>query len=83
MAYGDVNVTKETNKAYNPSVHSRNSHNEKERRRRSRMKYSCQMLRKLVPGVGEKTDKATVLEHAVHYLLHLKRCPTVNCEVSF
>lgn len=33
-----------------------------------------------VPGVADKTDKATVLEHAVHYLLHLKRCASVNCK---
>lgn len=79
MAYGDIDSAKE--KGYNPSTTSRNSHNEKERRRRSRMKYSCQMLRTLIPGIADKTDKATVLEHAVHYVLHMQRCAKVACDV--
>ncbi|RWS26645.1 transcription factor NAI1-like protein [Leptotrombidium deliense] len=64
---------------YTPSHASRQSHNEKERKRRSRMKHSCDMLRKLIPGVSEKTDKATVLEHTVKYLMHLQRCVSVKC----
>ncbi|KAI1309412.1 hypothetical protein HDE_00101 [Halotydeus destructor] len=44
------------------------------------MKYCCQMLRNLVPGVEDKTDKATVLEHTVHYLLHLNGCQSVTCD---
>ena len=50
---------------------SKQSHNEKERRRRSRMRKSCEKLRDLVPGVNEKTDKASVLEIAVEYIQHL------------
>ncbi|RWS08986.1 hypothetical protein B4U79_18949 [Dinothrombium tinctorium] len=65
---------------YMPSQASRQSHNEKERRRRSRMKQSCDTLRSLVPGVSEKTDKATVLEQTVNYLLHLQRCVGVKCD---
>lgn len=65
---------------YTPSFASRQSHNEKERQRRSRMKFSCDMLRSLVPGVTEKTDKATVLEHTVQYLLHLQQCIRFKCD---
>lgn len=64
---------------YTPSVASRQSHNEKERRRRSRMKYSCDMLRSLVPGCTDKTDKATVLEFTVQFLLHLQQCVGIKC----
>lgn len=46
------------------------------------MKRSCQMLRFLVPGLEDKTDKATVLEHAVNYLMHLTQCPLNKCDVS-
>ena len=65
---------------YTPSFASRQSHNEKERQRRSRMKFSCDMLRSLVPGVTEKTDKATVLEYTVQYLLHLQQCIGFKCD---
>uniref|UniRef100_T1JIZ4 BHLH domain-containing protein n=1 Tax=Strigamia maritima TaxID=126957 RepID=T1JIZ4_STRMM len=51
----------------------RENHNEKERKRRSRIKNACSLLRDLVPGLSEKTDKATVFEYTVQYLLHLKR----------
>ena len=67
---------------YKPSPHSRRCHNEKERTRRSRMKSSCQALRYLVPGLDDKTDKATVLEQAVAYLAHLSQCPLNKCNVS-
>ena len=67
---------------YKPSPHSRRCHNEKERTRRSRMKRSCQMMRSLVPGLDDKTDKATVLEHAVNYLIHMTQCPFNKCNVS-
>lgn len=43
------------------------------------MKRSCQMMRSLVPGLDEKTDKATVLEHAVNFLMHLAQCPLNEC----
>lgn len=49
------------------------NHNEKERKRRTRIKNACQTLRSLVPGLSEKTDKATVFEFTVQYLLHLRR----------
>lgn len=46
------------------------------------MKDSCQMMRSLVPGLEPTTDKATVMEHAVHYLIHLNNCRNNNCSVS-
>ena len=67
---------------YNPSVESRQLHNHKERLRRSRMKCSCDALRALVPGLTDKTDKATVLEHTVAFLFHLSKCEGVKCHVS-
>lgn len=60
----------------NLSNKSRESHNEKERKRRSRMKHSCEMLRMLIPGLTEKTDKATVLEYTVRYLLSIQQKST-------
>lgn len=59
---------------YLSSQASRESHNEKERKRRSRMKKSCEMFRKLVPGIADKADKASVLESTVQYLIHLQKC---------
>ena len=84
-AVGDVvsvasTSTQGANTRYTPSFASRQSHNEKERQRRSRMKFSCDMLRSLVPGVTEKTDKATVLEYTVQYLLHLQQCIGFKCD---
>ena len=67
---------------YQPSEESRSLHNHKERLRRSRMKCSCDALRALVPGLNDKTDKATVLEHTVAFLFHLSKCEGVKCEVS-
>ncbi|XP_054156973.1 uncharacterized protein LOC128955334 [Oppia nitens] len=64
---------------YCPSHEARELHNHKERLRRSRMKCSCEALRVLVPGVTDKTDKATVLEHTVAFLLHLSKCQGVKC----
>ncbi|CAG2171448.1 unnamed protein product [Oppiella nova] len=66
-------------RSYCPSQSSRHLHNHKERLRRSRMKCSCDALRALVPGVTDKTDKATVLEHTVAFLLHLSKCDGVKC----
>lgn len=43
------------------------------------MKVSCQMMRTLIPGVDSGTDKATVMEHAVNYLLHLRQCLDNRC----
>lgn len=67
---------------YCPSAESRHLHNHKERLRRSRMKCSCDALRALVPGLNDKTDKATVLEHTVAFLFHLSKCEGVKCDVS-
>ena len=64
---------------YNPSPASRFSHNMKERDRRARMKVSCEIMRTLIPGVDPRTDKATVMEHAVNYLLHLRQCLDNKC----
>lgn len=71
-----------TQRPYQPSTESRNLHNHKERLRRSRMKCSCDALRALVPGISDKTDKATVLEHTVAFLFHLSKCEGVKCDVS-
>ena len=37
------------------------------------------MMRQLIPGLTRETDKATVMEHAVDYLLHLSQCGKNNC----
>lgn len=58
---------------------NREVHNEIERRRRLRIKQCCDVLRNLVPGLSDKTDKATVLEHTVKYVNHLSSCPNFNC----
>lgn len=59
---------------------NRELHNEIERRRRLRIKQCCDILRTLVPGLSEKTDKATVLEHTVKFVSHLSKCPTFKCD---
>ncbi|KAL1439972.1 hypothetical protein MTO96_009797 [Rhipicephalus appendiculatus] len=61
------------NVPYYMPFQGRENHNEKERKRRARIKNACQTLRSLVPGLSEKTDKATVFEFTVQYLLHLRR----------
>ncbi|XP_064480839.1 uncharacterized protein LOC135394177 isoform X6 [Ornithodoros turicata] len=61
------------NMPYYMPFNGRENHNEKERKRRTRIKNACQTLRSLVPGLSEKTDKATVFEFTVQYLLHLRR----------
>ena len=33
---------------------------------------SCDRLRTLIPGMTEKTDKATVFEFAAHYIAYLR-----------
>ncbi|XP_052226173.1 uncharacterized protein LOC127841388 isoform X2 [Dreissena polymorpha] len=50
----------------------REQHNQKERRRRARIKEACNLLRQLVPGMSDKTDKATVFEFAARYVHFLK-----------
>lgn len=62
---------------------NRELHNEIERRRRLRIKQCCDILRTLVPGLSEKTDKATVLEHTVKFVNHLSKCPTFECKCEF
>ncbi|KAL3225931.1 hypothetical protein MRX96_025402 [Rhipicephalus microplus] len=61
------------NVPYYMPFNGRENHNEKERKRRTRIKNACQTLRTLVPGLSDKTDKATVFEFTVQYLLHLRR----------
>lgn len=39
---------------------------------RARIKEACNLLRQLVPGMSEKTDKATVFEFAARYVHFLK-----------
>lgn len=39
---------------------------------RARIKDACDVLRKLVPGMSDKTDKATVFEFAARYVHFLK-----------
>ncbi|XP_035225990.1 uncharacterized protein LOC118198428 isoform X2 [Stegodyphus dumicola] len=58
---------------YYPTLSERESHNEKERKRRSRVSEACASLRKTVPGLSDKTDKATVFEQAARYLKFLRR----------
>ncbi|XP_060078136.1 uncharacterized protein LOC132557610 [Ylistrum balloti] len=56
----------------NPGEESREQHNMKERRRRLRIKDACDVMRKLVPGMSDKTDKATVFEFGARYIHFLK-----------
>lgn len=39
---------------------------------RARIKDACDVMRKLVPGMSDKTDKATVFEFAARYIHYLK-----------
>lgn len=39
---------------------------------RARIKEACDLMRQLVPGMSEKTDKATVFEFAARYIYFLK-----------
>ncbi|XP_054719531.1 uncharacterized protein LOC129229273 isoform X2 [Uloborus diversus] len=55
------------------SLSDRESHNEKERKRRSRVAEACSTLRHLIPGISEKTDKATVFEAAARYLQYIRK----------
>lgn len=79
---GSRRKRKRERRGYNPSAQSRRSHNETERRRRCRMKKCCEILRKIVPGLEDKTDKAKVLEYTVSYLQHLVKCCQNQCDVS-
>lgn len=63
-----------------PEQTNRELHNEIERRRRLRIKQCCDILRTLVPGLSDKTDKATVLEHTVKFVNHLVKCPNFRCD---
>lgn len=69
----DEVVTRER-QSYKPSPESREMHNKKERQRRLRMKSSLDCLREIVPGMSPKTDKATVLEATVEYVVYLYEC---------
>lgn len=83
-AGGQPNSNNSSSSATVTGATNREMHNEIERRRRLRIKYCCDILRGLVPGVNDKTDKATVLEHTVRFVRHLKRCPnfSCNCELN-
>ncbi|XP_077506481.1 uncharacterized protein LOC144115846 [Amblyomma americanum] len=59
------------NMPYYMPFNGRENH-EQERKRRTRIKNACQTLRSLVPALSEQTDKATVFEFTVQYLLHLR-----------
>ncbi|XP_064599846.1 uncharacterized protein LOC135466342 [Liolophura sinensis] len=51
---------------------SRQQHNHKERIRRARIRDACHLMRQLVPGMSDKTDKATVFEFAARYVHFLR-----------
>lgn len=62
----------------------KDQHNEIERRRRFRIKDSCDLLKTMVPGLMAKTDKARVLEQTVRYVRHLHSCPDSRiCQCRF
>lgn len=72
-------MTIRSSKRMNPIRKSR--HNEVERRRRSRIKESCDALSLLVPGVSEKSDKAMILEQTVRFIEHIGTCQlAVKCD---
>ena len=50
---------------------NKSQHNEIERTRRLRIKNCCDTLRGLVPGLGDKVDKANVLEYTVRFVKHI------------
>lgn len=58
---------------------SREQHNDIERRRRLRIRQCCELLRAVVPGVSERTDKAAVLEQTARFVSHLAKCPNFKC----
>lgn len=62
---------------------NRELHNEIERRRRYRIKHCCDILRTIVPGLSDKTDKATVLEYTVKFVSHLSNCPSFDCTCQY
>ena len=39
---------------------------------RARISDACEVMRKIIPGMPDKTDKATVFEFAVRYIQILK-----------
>ncbi|XP_036358929.1 M-phase inducer phosphatase-like isoform X4 [Octopus sinensis] len=51
---------------------SRHQHNLNERKRRARITIACDLMRRLVPGLSDKTDKATVFEYAARYIYFLQ-----------
>ncbi|CAI9723423.1 putative mediator of RNA polymerase II transcription subunit 26 isoform X1 [Octopus vulgaris] len=64
------NKTDQTNaKEDDPSRHQ---HNLNERKRRARITIACDLMRRLVPGLSDKTDKATVFEYAARYIYFLQ-----------
>lgn len=74
----------QTNQQDSPSAATnRELHNEIERKRRFRIKQCCDTLRILVPGVNDRTDKASVLEHTVKFVNHIVQCPEFRCNCEF
>ncbi|CAL1293606.1 unnamed protein product [Larinioides sclopetarius] len=61
----------------------RESHNEKERKRRLRIKNACQMMKGLLPRVCDKTDNATVFENAVHFIAFMKETVGSDYDMEF
>lgn len=76
----DDRLAAEAETSRRPEQTNRELHNEIERRRRLRIKQCCDVLRTLVPGLNDKTDKATVLEHTVKFVNHLVQCPKFKCD---
>ncbi|GFS55004.1 BHLH domain-containing protein [Trichonephila inaurata madagascariensis] len=76
-----------------PQIHSRGesfvqmdpreSHNEKERKRRLRIKIACQYMKSLLPCVCDKTDNATVFENAVHFIAFMKETVGSDYDMEF
>lgn len=74
-----INNNNNRDSSRNLAVSTRELHNEIERKRRLRIKQCCDILRRLIPGLNEKTDKATVLEHTVDFVDHLSKCQDHKC----
>ncbi|XP_071038598.1 uncharacterized protein [Parasteatoda tepidariorum] len=59
-------------------IDPREMHNEKERKRRLRIKTACHIMKNLLPGVYHKTDNATVFENAVHFISFMRESVMSN-----
>ncbi|XP_035205335.1 uncharacterized protein LOC118180339, partial [Stegodyphus dumicola] len=61
----------------------RECHNEKERKRRLRIKNACQCMMSLLPCVTEKTDNATIFEHAAHFVAFMRETVGNESDMEF